>query len=80
MRDETSSKSAAIDELLSYKRRNRGVITNSDAYLERIPLWTSARGFQTLPFVGKTATAYAINNAGTIAGKVDGHGQGSLVS
>lgn len=36
-------------------------------------IWTNTHGFQTLPFVGTTATAYAINNAGTIAGKVDGH-------
>ncbi len=27
-------------ELLSIKRRHRGVITNSDAYLEQIPRWT----------------------------------------
>ncbi len=32
----------AIRALLDYKRRRRGVITNSDAYLERIPRW--ARG------------------------------------
>jgi MoaA/NifB/PqqE/SkfB family radical SAM enzyme len=28
---------AAISELLAYKRRNRGVITNSDYYLQQIP-------------------------------------------
>ena len=45
-----------------------------DAFGIDLPfVWTSAHGFQTLPFVGTTATAYAINNAGTIAGKVDGH-------
>jgi MoaA/NifB/PqqE/SkfB family radical SAM enzyme len=33
---------AVIDEILSYKRRRRGVITNSDHYLEQIPRW--ARG------------------------------------
>ena len=30
----------AIAELLAIKRRHRGVITNSDAYLEQIPRWT----------------------------------------
>ena len=30
----------AVHELLAYKRRRRGVITNSDAYLEQIPRWT----------------------------------------
>jgi MoaA/NifB/PqqE/SkfB family radical SAM enzyme len=29
----------AINQLLGYKRRRRGVITNSDAYLEQIPQW-----------------------------------------
>jgi MoaA/NifB/PqqE/SkfB family radical SAM enzyme len=29
----------AIHQLLGYKRRRRGVITNSDAYLEQIPKW-----------------------------------------
>ncbi|MEP6620089.1 MAG: radical SAM protein [bacterium] len=29
----------AIAALLAYKRRHRGVITNSDAYLEQIPRW-----------------------------------------
>lgn len=29
-----------IERLLSIKRRHRGVITNSDAYLEQIPRWT----------------------------------------
>jgi MoaA/NifB/PqqE/SkfB family radical SAM enzyme len=33
---------AAVDELLAYKRRRRGVISNSDHYLEQIPRW--ARG------------------------------------
>lgn len=33
---------AAVAELLAFKRRRRGVITSSDAYLERIPRW--ARG------------------------------------
>jgi MoaA/NifB/PqqE/SkfB family radical SAM enzyme len=33
---------AVIGEILSYKRRRRGVITNSDHYLEQIPRW--ARG------------------------------------
>jgi hypothetical protein len=31
-----------IEALLAWKRRRRGVITNSDAYLEQIPVW--ARG------------------------------------
>ena len=31
---------AAIEELLAFKRRRRGVITNSDHYLEQIPRWT----------------------------------------
>ena len=31
---------AAIAELLAFKKRRRGVITNSDAYLEQIPHWT----------------------------------------
>lgn len=45
-----------------------------DAFGIDLPfVWTSAHGFQPLPFVGTTATANAINNAGTIAGKVDGH-------
>ena len=30
----------AIGELLAFKRRRRGVITNSDYYLETIPQWT----------------------------------------
>ena len=42
---------AALDEtiarLLAYKRRHRGVITNSDAYLEQIPRY--ARGELTAP-------------------------------
>ena len=33
---------SVINELLALKRRHRGVITNSDAYLEQIPRW--ARG------------------------------------
>jgi MoaA/NifB/PqqE/SkfB family radical SAM enzyme len=37
----------AIAMLLDYKRRHRGVITNSDAYLEEIPRW--ARGELTEP-------------------------------
>ncbi len=37
----------AIRRLLDYKRRRRGVITNSDAYLEQIPQW--ARGEITEP-------------------------------
>ncbi len=32
---------AVIAELLDIKRRHRGVITNSDAYLEQIPRWTA---------------------------------------
>ena len=39
--DHQASLESAVSELLHYKRQNRGVITNSDAYLERIPLWTS---------------------------------------
>ncbi|MEO5580035.1 MAG: radical SAM protein [Gemmatimonadaceae bacterium] len=38
---------ATIKELLSYKRRNRGVITNSDYYLEEIPRYV--RGEVTEP-------------------------------
>ena len=30
---------ATVNELLAYKRRRRGVITSSDAYLESIPRW-----------------------------------------
>ncbi len=37
----------AMTELLVLKRRHRGVITNSDAYLEQIPAW--ARGAITEP-------------------------------
>ena len=38
---------AVVAELLAYKRRRRGVITSSDAYLEGIPRW--ARGEQREP-------------------------------
>jgi MoaA/NifB/PqqE/SkfB family radical SAM enzyme len=38
---------AAIARLLDYKRRHRGIITNSDAYLEQIPRY--ARGAITEP-------------------------------
>ena len=34
---------ATIAELLAYKRRRRGVITSSDAYLESIPQWVRGR-------------------------------------
>ena len=37
----------AVARVLEYKRRRRGVITNSDYYLERIPRW--ARGTLTEP-------------------------------
>ena len=30
----------AVQQLLAYKRRRRGVITNSDYYLEQVPRWT----------------------------------------
>jgi MoaA/NifB/PqqE/SkfB family radical SAM enzyme len=36
-RDRINDLQSAIDELLAYKRKNRGVITNSDYYLEQIP-------------------------------------------
>jgi MoaA/NifB/PqqE/SkfB family radical SAM enzyme len=36
-KDELSRLDAAIEELLAFKRRKRGVITNSDYYLEQIP-------------------------------------------
>ena len=32
---------SAVGELLAYKRRRRGVITNSDYYLEQVPRWAS---------------------------------------
>ncbi len=32
---------STVRELLAFKRARRGVITNSDAYLERIPQWTA---------------------------------------
>jgi MoaA/NifB/PqqE/SkfB family radical SAM enzyme len=36
-RDQTRQLDDAMRELLAYKKRNRGVITNSDYYLEQIP-------------------------------------------
>jgi MoaA/NifB/PqqE/SkfB family radical SAM enzyme len=36
----------AIAELLAYKRRRRGVITNSDAYLEAIPRWVRGEAME----------------------------------
>jgi MoaA/NifB/PqqE/SkfB family radical SAM enzyme len=36
----------AIDQLLAYKRRRRGVITNSDAYLEQIPRWVRGEAME----------------------------------
>jgi MoaA/NifB/PqqE/SkfB family radical SAM enzyme len=37
----------AIDEILKFKRKRRGIITNSDHYLEQIPRWV--RGEMTEP-------------------------------
>ena len=42
--DQQDELEAVVAELLAYKRRRRGVISNSDAYLEGIPAW--ARGEQ----------------------------------
>jgi hypothetical protein len=36
-RDRRSELETAIEELLAFKRRHRGVIINSDYYLEQIP-------------------------------------------
>ncbi len=46
----------AIDALLAYKRRNRGVITNSDHYLAEIPRWV--RGELTAPCPSGTTTVH----------------------
>ena len=45
--DDLAQLDAAIAELLAYKRRRRGVITNSDYYLEQIPRYV--RGLVTEP-------------------------------
>lgn len=45
--DELAHTQAVVDELLAFKRRNRGVITNSDYYLEQIPRFL--RGEMTEP-------------------------------
>ena len=47
MREQQAELEAVVAELLAFKRRRRGVITNSDAYLEGIPRW--ARGEQREP-------------------------------
>ena len=47
---------AVIARLLEIKRRHRGVITNSDAYLEQIPNWT--RGALTEPCRSGTRTIH----------------------
>lgn len=45
--DELGRTQAVVDALLAFKRRNRGVITNSDYYLEQIPRFL--RGEMTEP-------------------------------
>ena len=45
-----------IAELLAYKRRKRGVITNSDYYLEQIPRYV--RGEMTEPCQSGTTTIH----------------------
>lgn len=45
--DELGRTQAVVDELLAFKRRNRGVITNSDYYLEQVPRFL--RGEMTEP-------------------------------
>jgi MoaA/NifB/PqqE/SkfB family radical SAM enzyme len=52
-----------IDEILSYKRRRRGVITNSDHYLEQIPRW--ARGEMKEPCMSGMRTIH-IDPAGHV--------------
>ncbi len=47
---------AVIESLLDYKRRNRGVITNSDHYLSQIPRWV--RGELTEPCPSGTTTVH----------------------
>jgi MoaA/NifB/PqqE/SkfB family radical SAM enzyme len=47
---------AVIAELLAYKRRRRGVITNSDHYLREIPRWV--RGEMTEPCPSGTTTVH----------------------
>ena len=46
-REQVAALEAAVAELLAFKRRRRGVITNSDYYLEQIPRY--ARGEMTEP-------------------------------
>lgn len=45
-----------VDALLAYKRRRRGVITNSDHYLAQIPRWV--RGDMTEPCPSGTTTVH----------------------
>jgi MoaA/NifB/PqqE/SkfB family radical SAM enzyme len=47
---------AVIAELLAYKRRRRGIITNSDHYLAEIPRWV--RGELTAPCPSGTTTVH----------------------
>ncbi len=47
---------AVIHELLEYKRKNRGVITNSDHYLSEIPRWV--KGQMTAPCPSGTTTVH----------------------
>lgn len=52
-----------INGLLDYKRRNRGVITNSDHYLSQIPKWV--RGELTEPCASGTTTVH-VNPEGVV--------------
>jgi len=54
---------AAIGALLDYKRRHRGVITNSDHYLAEIPRWV--RGQLTEPCPSGTTTVH-VDPKGTV--------------
>jgi MoaA/NifB/PqqE/SkfB family radical SAM enzyme len=54
---------AAIAALLDYKRRHRGVITNSDHYLAEIPRWV--RGQLTEPCPSGTTTVH-VDPKGTV--------------
>ncbi len=47
---------AGIEQLLAYKRRKRGVITNSDHYLSEIPRWV--RGEMNQPCPSGTTTVH----------------------
>ena len=53
-RDQTRHLEETVRELLAYKKRNRGVITNSDYYLEQIPRYV--RGEITEPCRSGCAT------------------------